>query len=108
MTKGDDNAKMAGIVARLGDAADFDDVWFILTHMMKNAMVDDVEIGDLDQSDVFDDNPHHMYLVLWHGVRGNWPRLFSSMEAKFKGFASKAKKMVAEMETAGREENTDQ
>ena len=93
----DDKSRMGAIVARLKDNVEFDEMWFILTHMMKNAMVDDDEVGDLDTSDVFDDNPHHMYLVAYHGIKENWPALFFQMEAKFAGLASKIKQTMAGM-----------
>jgi aminopeptidase N len=86
-----DAEKMAKFAQALGKVATFDDVWFILENMMRHAMVDDKEIGDLNGSDIFDENPHHMYLVIFHGVKGNWPNYFSKMEAKMSDFASTLK-----------------
>lgn len=76
---------------------EFEDVWFILKHLMTNAMVNDFEVGDLESSNVFDENPHHMYLVIYHGVKGNWPGYFSKMEAKMSGFASTLKSTLGSM-----------
>ena len=92
-----DNEKMAQFAEALGKVAKFDDVWFILENMMENALVDDHEVGDLDKSDIFEVNPHHMYLVLFHGVKGNWPGYFSKMEAKMSGFTSKVKQTLSQV-----------
>jgi len=94
---GDDKTKLGAIVASLKDIIEFDDLWFILKNMMANGMVDDVEIDDLDNSDVFDDNPLHMYLVAYHGIKGNWPGVFLKLETKMGGFVSKARTQVTAM-----------
>lgn len=88
--------KMASFATAIA-ATDFDDVWFILRNMMSDAMVDGKEIGDLDSSGVFDENPLHMYQVIYHGVKGNWPGYFLSMEAKMNGFASTLKSTLGKM-----------
>lgn len=89
--------KMARFVGALKSTLTFDDVWFLLSAMMTNAMVDGNEVKELDSSDVFDENPHHMYLVLWHGIKGNWPKVFSKAEGMFKGIASKMQTMMGGM-----------
>jgi hypothetical protein len=84
-----DEDKMGRFVAALKTTLTFDDMWFLLSAMMTNAMVDGHEVKNLDSSTVFDDNPHFMYLVLWHGIKGNWPKVFSKAEVMFKGITSK-------------------
>ena len=94
---GDTNEdKMASFATAIA-ATDFDDIWFVLEHMMRNAMVDDKEVGDLEKSGVFDDNPHLMYLVIYHGVKGNWPGYFSKLESKVGGFDSILKNTLGKM-----------
>jgi len=93
----DDADKMAKFATALPKVADFNDIWFILEHVMKHAMIDGHEIGDLDNSDIFEEYPHHMYLVVYHAVKGNWPGYFSKMEAKMSGFASTLKQTFQTM-----------
>ena len=75
--------KIAKFAAALPKAAQFDN---------------GVEIDDLDKSGVFDEHPHHMYLVVYHAVKGNWPGYFSKMEAKMGGFVSKLKRSFQTVE----------
>ena len=89
--------KMDKLAEAISSQLKFDDVWFILSKMMAHALVDDDEVGDLDTSKVFDENPHHMYLVLYYGIKGNWPKVFSKLETKMGGFVSRAMKIIKGM-----------
>lgn len=94
---GDSNEERMASFAKAIAATDFEDVWFILEHMMKHAQVNGEEVKDLEDSDIFDENPHHMYLVIYHGIKGNWPGYFSKMEAKMSGFTSMLKDTMGKM-----------
>jgi len=88
--------KMANFATAIA-STDFDDIWFILENVMTNSMVNKKEIGDLEKSGVFDEYPHHMYLVVYHAIKGNWPGYFSKMEAKVSGFVSILKSTLGKM-----------
>ena len=95
-----DADKIAKFAQSLPEVASFNDVWFILEHVMKSAMVDGREIKNLDESGIFEENPHHMYLVVFHAIKGNWPNYFSKMETKMGGFVSKLKASFETMNEA--------
>lgn len=96
----DDMDRISKFAAALPKVATFDDVWFILENVMKNAMVDGHEIEDINKSDIFDENPLHMYQVVYHAVKGNWPNYFSQMETKMSGFVSKLQSTFNTMATS--------
>lgn len=99
----DDAERIAKFAAALPKVATFDDIWFILENVMKNAMVNGHEVGDLNDTDIFDENPLHMYMVVYHAIKGNWPNYFSQMETKMAGFVSKVKATLNQV-TTGQEE----
>ena len=94
---GETNEQKMASFAKAIAKTEFDDVWFILENLMVNAMVDGKEIKELESSGIFDENPHHMYLVIYHGVKGNWPGYFSKMESKMSGFGSILKSTMDNM-----------
>ena len=97
VTGSTDAERMGNFAAGLAKVATFDDVWFLLQNLMKSAMINGKEISDLENEEVFSEYPHHMYLVIYHGVKGNWPNYFSKMEAKLSGFASTLKSTLTNM-----------
>lgn len=99
--------KMASFATAIADGTDFEDIWFILENLMRHSMVDGKEVKSLADSGIFDENPHHMYLVIYHGVKGNWPGYFSKMEAKMSGFASTLKSTLSKMQVSTTTEGTE-
>lgn len=95
---------MGAILKSMSENVEFDDIWFLLEQMLENAIVDDNEVGDLNTSDIFEDNPQWPYLVCYHGIKGNWPKVFSKLGAKMTGFASRIGKVVQGMEAVKDEE----
>lgn len=103
-----EKVKMGKVVEHLAEVLEFDDIWFIVKTMMADAMVNATELeGDFDDTDIFEENPQHLYMVFYHGVKGNWPGVFSKLDTKMAGFASRAKKMMMNMGQSDEEQTTD-
>lgn len=65
----------------------FDDLWSVAESLCHQAVVDGKEIKSLDDFDALAENPTLLYMIIYHGVAGNWPRLFFDLRAKLAGFA---------------------
>ena len=94
--EGDEQKKIKMFIDAATNVLTFEKVRFLIEKMMNGAMVDDIEV-DIDGMDVFEENPHFIYLVLFHGVKGNWPNVFSKLGAKGSGFFSKVIKEAKAM-----------
>jgi len=93
----DDGDKIKSVIESIKNNISFDDLWFLLSKLLKHAVVDDNEVVDLDNSKIFDIDPHHMYLVLYHGIKGNWPGVFFVLQDKMGGMFSKMKGAAEQM-----------
>lgn len=64
---------------------DFETVWSLASKLLKFAMLDGVEIKDLDDTDYFDDRPEELYLAVFHAIRLNWPGVFEKLKNALSG-----------------------
>jgi len=83
----DQNKQIAAVAAAVGQV-DFDLVWDVANALCQGAVIDGKEIKSLDDLDAVAESPWILYLIIWHGVKGNWPRVFSGLGAKLNGFGS--------------------
>lgn len=83
----DQQKQVAAIAAALGKV-DFDLVWDVAEALCKDAVIGGKEIQSLDDVPMISETPWVLYLIIWHGVKGNWPRVFSGLGAKLNGFGS--------------------
>lgn len=68
---------------------DFDVLWGMAIHLFKNATIksksETIEIESLDESDYFSENPDELYIAVYHGVKENYPKVFSRVRELTKG-----------------------
>jgi hypothetical protein len=83
----DQQKQIASIAAALGKI-DFDLVWDVASALCKDAVIGGKEVRSLDDVPEISDAPWILYLIIFHGVKGNWPRVFSGLGAKLDGFGS--------------------
>ena len=74
--------QQTGILKALSEI-DFETVWGLASMLLKYASVktedETIIIDDLDECDHFADNPDELYLVIFHGVKENFPKVFSKV-----------------------------
>ncbi len=72
----------AGILNALSEI-DFDTVWGLASILLKYASVktedETIVIDDLEKCDYFAENPDELYIVIFHGVKENFPKVFSKV-----------------------------
>lgn len=80
--------QIAGVAKALA-LVDYDVVWDLAEILCKGAFVNEKELKNLEELDALSDEPWLLYQIIFNGVKGNWPRVFSGLEAKLGGFASR-------------------
>jgi hypothetical protein len=83
----DQQKQIASIAAALGQI-DYDLVWDVASALCKDAVIGGKEIQSLEEVDAISESPWILYMIIFHGVKGNWPRVFSGLGAKLNGFGS--------------------
>jgi hypothetical protein len=81
---------------------DFDTIWSLAEKLLQFAILDGVEIEDLNETEYFDDHPDELYLAVFHAVRLNWPDIFEKVKNVLSGSDLKGKVL----EVLNREEST--
>lgn len=74
---------------------DYDQLWDLAEILCKGAFVDEKEIKSIEDLEAMAEKPWILYLIIFYGVRGNWPRVFSELEAKGSVFVSRFKTAMA-------------
>jgi len=99
----DEDQKVTQFIQTASTVLTFEKVQFLLQKMMAGALVDGDEV-DVDDLDIFEDNPQWIYQVLFHGVKGNWPNVFLKLGDKGKGLFSRVEQKTQEMMNLDTEE----
>jgi hypothetical protein len=81
---------------------DFDTIWSLAEKLLRFAILDGVEIEDLNETEYFDDHPDELYLAMAQAVRMNWPDIFEKAKNALSGSDLKSKVL----EVLNREEST--
>lgn len=92
--------QLEGIAKELGKV-DYDTIRELASILCKGAFVDEKEIKNLEDIDQLSEKPWILYRVIYEGVRGNWPRVFSDLETKVKGFVSKIQTVAGKANESG-------
>jgi len=58
---------------------DFNKLWDMGTKILRFAFINNEEIKSLDETDYFERNPEEFYIILFHGIKANFPDFFSNM-----------------------------
>jgi len=70
------------ILKALGEI-EFETIWGLASMLLKYASVktetETIVIDDLEKSDYFAENPDEIYLVIFHGIKENFPKVFSKV-----------------------------
>jgi hypothetical protein len=82
-----DSDKQIPAIAAAVAQIPFDDLWTVAELLCQQAVVNGDEIKTLEDVDALAENPTLLYMIIYHGVKGNWPRLFFDLRAKLAGFA---------------------
>jgi len=90
----DDRKQIAAVAASL-EKIPFDDVWDLAALMCAGAVVNGAEIESLDDVDALGEEPYLLYLIVYQGIKGNWPRLFSDLRGRLAGFAPGVAEAIA-------------
>ena len=62
------------------------------------ALVNEKDLGSLEDFEPLGGSPWLLYLIVFNGIKGNWPRVFSGIETKLGGFVSRVQaEMTARM-----------
>jgi hypothetical protein len=64
---------------------DFDTVWSLGEKLLRFAILDGVEIKDLNDTDYFDDHPEELYLAIFHAVMLNYPKVLLKVREALSG-----------------------
>ena len=82
--------QQSGILKALSEI-DFETVWGLASMLLRYASIktedETIVINDLDECDHFSDNPDELYLVIFHGVKENFPKVFSKVRDRISDFA---------------------
>jgi len=81
-------AQVAAIAGTLGKN-DYDLIWDLAESLCKDAIIGGKEVRSLEDIDEIAETPWILYMIIFHGVKGNWPRVFSELGTKLGGFASR-------------------
>jgi len=66
-------------------ALDFSVLWDLATKLLSGAMVDGNELGELEESSYFEEQPEELYIAVWHAIQANYPRVFSKIRERLSG-----------------------
>ena len=80
--------KMFAQMAKDFSKIDYELLWEVASELCRDAVINNKEISSLDEVDELADYPWLLYLIIFNGIKGNWPRVFSSLGAKLNGFGS--------------------
>jgi len=82
--------QQAGILKALSEI-DFETVWGLAAMLLRYAIIktedETITIEDLDECDHFAENPDELYLVIFHGVKENFPKVFSKVRDRIGAIA---------------------
>ena len=76
---------------------DFDTLWSLAEKLLRGVMIDGSEIGDLEETSYFEEQPEELYIAVWHGIQVNYPKVFSKIRERLIGSSfAETMKMVSE------------
>lgn len=90
-----DESKIIKGLAKGLSSVDYDLVWDLAETLCKGALVNEKDLGDLEDFEPLGETPWLLYLIVFNGIKGNWPKVFSGIEARLGGFVSRAKTEMA-------------
>lgn len=59
------------------NALSFDKLYELGNTLLKDAIIDGEEIRNLDDTEIFEENPEELYIVLFHAIKENYPNFFT-------------------------------
>ena len=62
----------------------FEDVWFLAEALTKGATVNDKPFS-METAPMITTDPYLMYLIIFHGIKHNWPAVFTKLEGALSG-----------------------
>ena len=63
----------------------FDDFWLLARRLLSDKMiVNKICIGDIDNSNYFEENPDELYIAIFNSIRLNYPNIFFASSVKGK------------------------
>ncbi len=89
-------------------AIDFDTFWGLASALLKGCAIRPnpdnpdhiVSIGDLDDTEYFDDEREELYIAVYYALRANFPKSWGRIEKAAAGFGPKLAAMVTPSSTA--------
>ena len=90
--------QMAGIAESVSQV-DYDTLYDLAETLCAGAFVNEKPLGSLEDFEPLADTPWILYLIVFHGVKGNWPRVFSGLETNLGGFASTIQDRITSLNT---------
>lgn len=67
-------------------AIEFEIVWALGEKLLAFVQINGEEIQDINQSDYFGENPEELYIAIVHGIKVNYPKVFSKLRGALEGF----------------------
>lgn len=86
--------KMFAQMAKDFSKIDYDLIWEVASELCRDAVINNKEVSNLEEIEELADCPWLLYLIVFNGIKGNWPRVFFSLGAKLNGFGSQLREQM--------------